>query len=136
MNQHEFNVHLTFNLIEWQYSQYSGILIQNKNNSQDLYFMKLLKIADLNLRDNLLFLPPPTPPFWEPNLGLGRIVFWPDTGYRISGWLLMPDIRYPAGYPASTGYPADYRISGRITGYCGKNKKFVTKFLAQSCIML
>ncbi len=26
------------------------------------------------------------------------------------------------------GYPADYRISGRITGFCGKKQNFITKF--------
>ena len=50
----------------------------------------------------------------------------PDTflaGYRI------PDIRLIiySGYPALTGYPADYRISGRITGYCGKKQTFYHK---------
>ena len=29
----------------------------------------------------------------------------------------MPDIRYPAVYLANVRYPANYQISGRITGY-------------------
>ena len=46
-----------------------------------------------------------------------------SAGYRISGWLLMPDVRHPAGYfkwpdiQKINGYRPDNWISGWITGY-------------------
>ena len=55
-------------------------------------------------------------------LGLGRILFWPDTGYPANC-----TCRYPAGYTALTGYPADHPISGRITGYLGRKQTFCHK---------
>ena len=32
--------------------------------------------------------------------------------FRISGWFLVPDIQYTAGFLTNAGYPANYRISG------------------------
>ena len=43
---------------------------------------------------------------------VGPDTFWPDIRYPDSF-----NIRYPAWYLANARYPANYRISGRITGY-------------------
>ena len=102
--------------------------VVNSNNHIIAFFQKLrwrmTKLKVIQQRYNLLDLVDlTTSPL---TFILSRV--GPDTfldGYRIPDiWLIIS-----AGYPVLTGYPANYRISGRITGYFDRKQTFITIFL-------